>query len=90
VANTAAFAASIEATRRSPKFGIDVDASALVLSATNLALPVAIVTTFGSATSLDPTCHSVPNGMDVTLPEEGDASGMTITFRGGVAPDVHG
>lgn len=88
--STEAFVASIEATRRSPRFGIDVDASAIVLSATNVALPVAIVTAFGSATRPDPSFHGVPNGMDVTLPEDGDASAMTITFRGGVAPDVHG
>jgi hypothetical protein len=87
-ASTAALAVSIDASRRSPRFGFEVDTSTIVLSSTRVELPVVIATTFGSATSPNPMFQGVSNGMDVTLPDDGDAGGVAIAFRAGVAPEV--
>jgi hypothetical protein len=84
--NGASFATSIEPTRRSPRFGIDVEASALVLSATDVVMPCVIVTSFGSANRPDPAFRDVADGVDVDLPEDGLGGAVTLRFRAGAAP----
>jgi hypothetical protein len=82
--------ASIEPTTRSPRFGVEVDASALVLSATAAALPGRVVTTFTSAETATPVIEETPDGMRVKF-ERPKAEGPTaLLFRVGVAPSRSG
>ena len=80
--------AAVEATRRSPRFGVEADASALVLTAINAQLPLAIAAAFTARSDPDVAMRQAEHGMDVMLPGAAEVGALTISFRAGALPRV--
>ena len=82
-----AFAASVEPTRRSPKFGIESDASAVVLSASDAVFPFAIATAFDASSTPSFDIRADDSGMHIAI--TGDTGpAMTLVLRAGVGPHL--
>jgi hypothetical protein len=73
-------------SRRSPKFGEEVDASALVLSQAGAALPVAVLTAFTPAGTHETAARWAEGTMEVTMPA--GTGGVRVSCRFGEAPQV--
>lgn len=81
------FAASVEPTRRSPKFGIEIDAIALVLSASDAVLPCAIATAFDASSAPSIDIRADDGGMHIAVADD-SGPGMALVLRPGVAPHL--
>ena len=81
---------TVEATRRSPKFGEEAEASALVLPHREVTLPWASVTVFTLANATAPATSAVGDAMEVTiaLVPERATSAVRVSFRQNEAPRV--
>jgi hypothetical protein len=79
-------AAAVEPTRRSPKFGEEVDASALVVSLPAASLPCSIVTSFTPRARGRPVTRVADGGIETTIPPGGCHPARRILFRCGRPP----
>ena len=77
--------AAVDPTRRSPWFGIEEDASVLVMSSSASHLPQTIVTAFTTLENAEPLIETREDGARVTIVRPG-MSAVTFAMRGGAAP----
>ena len=80
--------AALEPTRRSPSFGGEVDATALVVSATETAPPFTVVTSFLGSAGAVPVLKANGETVELTLPDGSGLRGVRVTFQPGHAPRV--
>jgi len=81
-------AGAVEPTRRSPSFGEEVDASALVVSAAQTALPFTIVTSFLGSAEAVPVLTTSEETVEWSLPDGSGLRGVRVVFQPGRAPQV--
>jgi hypothetical protein len=77
--------AAIEPTWRSPRFGVEEEASALVVSSSGFALPQTIVTAFTTMENAEPSIEMNQEGALVTIGRP-SAGAVTFAMRVGAAP----
>lgn len=80
--------ASLEVTRRSPRFGVEVESSALVLASDACALPWSAVIAFTSQQDAPPRFGSVGVERHVTIAGGTSASAVTVVLRPGLPPTL--
>jgi hypothetical protein len=80
--------ASIGATRRSPRFGVEADASALVLSANGVRLPWRSAVVFTDEAGAPPQFDSVGDGFRVTISRVTPLGPVIIELKPRTAPTL--
>jgi hypothetical protein len=78
--------AELLATRRSPRFGVELDASALHLSLGTTALPITTVAAFSAQASTPVDIAVTPDAATITFPASNGSLGVCVRLRPGQAP----
>jgi hypothetical protein len=82
--------ASVEATRRSPRFGAEVDACELVLTSTAVSLPWSSTVAFTSDQDALPRFDTVGEATRVTVSRGDSLAAVTVAFTPGAMPALGG